>query len=143
MLRSITLNAASGTNHSCCRMVAPIDRDGRLDPKEWLRSQESCVVTRTQPNGTTRFGRLSFAIGPSGGLMWFIAYDDKLGAEAYQQVSAPSFREGGRVLMRDMLSGSTQEFEISANRGLSDIKDSHGVQIHPMPEAAQVCASSL
>lgn len=114
MLRSITLDAASGTNQRC-RMVAPINRDGRLDPKEWLRSRDDCVVLRGQPDGTTSVGRLAFAIGPSGGLVWFIEYGDEFELEVRHQVSASGFREGDRVTMRDMLSGATQDFQVSAS----------------------------
>jgi hypothetical protein len=74
-------------------LVAPLDADGKLDPKAWREARAACTVIRFKP-GEERDadGRLMHR-----GADWFFHYD-----EAREGVDEPVFRLGDhRLLMGD------------------------------------------
>jgi hypothetical protein len=52
--------------------VAPVDGDGRIDPKLWRAHREACRVARQRPNEKDRLGHLVFDAGGA----WGFHYDD-------------------------------------------------------------------
>lgn len=116
VLCCLTLSPESGIGQRY-EVVAPLDEGGRLDPGDWLRHREACTVTCVHPSGTRREGSLTLTVDRSGGLMWFILYDDAAEDETRQRIAGPSFREGETVYVRDPSSGAMQGFVVGAARG--------------------------
>ena len=52
--------------------VAPVDAEGRIDPKRWRAHREACRVARQRPGERDRLGQLVHR--PGGG--WGFHYDD-------------------------------------------------------------------
>jgi hypothetical protein len=52
--------------------VAPVDAEGRIDPKLWKQHRDACRVTRRRPDQQDRLGHL--VLRPGGG--WDFHYDD-------------------------------------------------------------------
>ena len=51
--------------------VAPVDADGRIDPKLWRAQREACRVSRQRPNQRDEFGHLVYHPGGA----WGFHYD--------------------------------------------------------------------
>ena len=52
--------------------VAPVDAEGRIDPKLWRAHREACRVARQRPNGADQLGHLVYHAGGA----WSFLYDD-------------------------------------------------------------------
>jgi hypothetical protein len=52
--------------------VAPVDAEGRIDPKLWRTHREACRVARQRPNEEDRLGHLVYHAGGA----WGFHYDD-------------------------------------------------------------------
>ncbi|CAO4141002.1 hypothetical protein PKCBPO_00770 [Methylorubrum thiocyanatum] len=131
MLHSLTLNAVSGIGQSY-RILAPLDEDGCLDVKEWLRDRDACIVSLLSSGGAARAGHLALTIDASGGLMWFILYGDRVEDEPCQRIAGPRFRDGDKVAVRDPVSGAMHAFEVSADRGCATSRPTEGM-VAPRP----------
>ena len=53
--------------------VAPVDTEGRIDPKRWRLHRESCRVARQRPNEQDQLGYLVYHTGGA----WRFHYDDE------------------------------------------------------------------
>jgi len=56
-------------------IVAPLDRDGLLDPAEWRERRNLCRVRRFWGDEGDRHGMLVHRSGGAGGASWVIDYD--------------------------------------------------------------------
>jgi hypothetical protein len=52
--------------------VAPVDAEGRIDPKLWRAHREACRVARHRPNEEDQLGHLVYHVGGA----WGFHYDD-------------------------------------------------------------------
>ena len=59
-----------GDNDIAYIFVAPVDSEGRIDPKLWRANREACRVSRQRPNEQDQLGHL---VHRSGG--WSFHYD--------------------------------------------------------------------
>lgn len=70
-------------------LVAPLDRDGKLDAAQWRENKEACTVDRFSPDKDEKAdGWLSHR-----GNNWFFRYD-----EEHEGPDEPLFRLGDHVL---------------------------------------------
>lgn len=53
-------------------LLVPLDRDGRLDAREWKTHQAACRVRRFDENGDVRIGRLRRKPGGQ----WYFDYEE-------------------------------------------------------------------
>ena len=60
-----------GDNEVAYIFVAPIDAEGRIDPKLWRSHREACRVSRQRPNEQDQFGHLVHRSGNG----WGFRYD--------------------------------------------------------------------
>jgi hypothetical protein len=56
-------------------IVAPLDRNGRLDAEAWAKARAACTVEHFTAGAPTRQGRLIHRPGGRGGATWVIDYD--------------------------------------------------------------------
>lgn len=60
-----------GDNEVAYIFVAPVDAEGRIDPKLWRSHREACRVSRQRPNEQDQFGHLVHRSGTG----WGFHYD--------------------------------------------------------------------
>ena len=123
MLSHITLHIARGPAHpegsesDGYEITAPLDVEGRLDPKTWRDQRTHCLVRRFRPGEPTRQGRLVHRAGGSGGGTWVIDYDDRRedDDEIGFRLNTHVFRPGEYVSLTDEV-GKLQTYLVTSVR---------------------------
>lgn len=111
MLHTILLAAPHAAAHSY-EIVAPLNREGRLDAQAWRRRPEACTVLRRCLGESARAGSLHLGADAAGRTIWFIRFDDGAWDEPCYRIGARHFRRGEQVGVRDPRSAVMQTFEV-------------------------------
>lgn len=123
MLSHITLHLARSPGHpegsesDGYEITAPLDADGRLDPKVWHDQRGHCLVRRFKPGERSRQGRLVHRAGGPGGGTWVIDYDDRRedDDEVGFRLDTHLFRPGEYVSLADE-DGELQTYRVVSVR---------------------------
>ncbi len=108
-LQRITLNLARDHDYpegsAACgyELVAPLDKNGHLDPDAWKSARERCVVRHFWTGEDDKIGRLVHRPGGAGGARWCIDYDPKATEddETGYRLDGHAFRQGEYVSIKN------------------------------------------